>query len=171
MNARTQPLTLDVLATKTTDELTDLYRDGTVPAELTAMHGHPACRMLALRGLRPGLVFDRIRRFAAASVFPWAGKAFENVDPQHGRGINRIRLGPERLWYPFDTRVTPSAIDGAPCVLLDYDRPDNPKPIRMIRDELREVAPQLFLGPAMLDTGRGTPRLVLYFACDFGGPR
>jgi hypothetical protein len=39
----------------------------------------------------------------------------------------------------------------------------------MIRDELREVAPGLFLGPAMLDTGKGDPRLVLFFACDCSG--
>lgn len=170
MNARTRPLTLDALATMAVDELTALYRDGAVPADLSGMRGHPTCRMLAIRGLDRGPVHDRIRRFAAASAFPWGGKAFESVDPGHGRGINRIRLGPERRWFPFDTRVVPSAIDGAPCVLLDYDRPDNPKPIRMIRDELREVAPSLFLGPAMLDTGRGDPRLVLYFACDFASP-
>jgi hypothetical protein len=36
----------------------------------------------------------------------------------------------------------------------------------MIRDELREVAPGLFLGPAMLDTKNSPPKLVLFFACD-----
>jgi hypothetical protein len=38
----------------------------------------------------------------------------------------------------------------------------------MIRDELREVAPGLFLGPAMLDRGKGKPTLILFFACHVG---
>jgi hypothetical protein len=42
---------------------------------------------------------------------------------------------------------------------------ENPFFIRRIRDELREVAPRLFLGPAMADVG-DKPKLILYFACD-----
>ena len=173
MNARTRPLDLDALAAMTTPELTDLYREGTVPESLDGMDGEPTCRMLAIRGVARGRLFDGVRRVAAAGWFPWGGKAFRGIDASHGEGINRVRLpGRELRWYPFDTRVVPSAIDGAPCVFLDYDRPDNPAPIRMIRDELREVAPDLFVGPAMLDTKRGkAPRLVLYFACDFGPAR
>jgi hypothetical protein len=38
----------------------------------------------------------------------------------------------------------------------------------MIRDELREIRPGLFLGPAMFDNGNAPARLVLWFACDLG---
>ena len=65
--------------------------------------------------------------------------------------------------FPFDTSVGPSAIDGAPCIVLDYDKPNNPFFIRAIRDELREVAPGLFLGPAMVRLG-ASAKLALYFA-------
>ncbi len=125
--------------------------------------------MLAVRGLDRGGLAAALRRFAASGAFPWAGKSFTASSDGDGSGINRVRLAGTRRWFPFRTRVEPSAVDGAACILLDYDDPANPRPIRMIRDELREVAPGLFLGPAMLDTGKGDPKLVLFFACDCSG--
>ncbi len=157
--------TLDDLAALDVDALEALYRAGALPSTLRALDGSPTCRMLAIRGLDRGTPFGAIRSLAAASFFPWAGKSFEASSDGDGTGINRVRLGGSRRWFPFHTRVEPSAIDGAPCILLDYDLAANPKPIRMIRDELREVAPGLFLGPAMLDTGKSDPRLILFFAC------
>jgi hypothetical protein len=163
------PRTLDDLAAMDVAALEALYRRGTVPASLEALDGSPVCRMLAVRGLDRGGSFGAIRRFAASGVFPWAGKSFAASSAEAGTGINRVRLGGTRRWFPFHTRVEPSAIDGEACILLDYDLPENPKPIRMIRDELREVAPGLFLGPAMLDTKKSDPKLVLFFACDCSG--
>jgi hypothetical protein len=49
--------------------------------------------------------------------------------------------------------------------VLDYARPENPPVIHSLRDELREVSPGLFMGPALLRV-LGKPRLVLFFACD-----
>jgi len=45
---------------------------------------------------------------------------------------------------------------------LDYDNADNPRPVRAIRDELRQVGPGLYLGLAYV-MWRKRPRLVLYF--------
>jgi hypothetical protein len=163
------PRSLDELAALDVATLEAVYRRGTVPASLHALDGSPTCRMLSVRYLDAGPVFSALRGFARASVFPWAGKSFAAQDDAAGTGINRVRLGGDRRWFPFQTRIEPSAIDGAPCILLDYDLEANPRPIRMIRDELREVAPGLFLGPAMLDTGKGDPRLILFFACDCSG--
>lgn len=162
------PRTLDELAALGVDELEAVYRRGTVPASLHALDGSPLCRMLSVRGIS-GPVAAGLRAFARSEAFPWAGKSFSAKDDAEGTGINRVRLAGTRRWFPFETRVDASAIDGEPCILLDYDLAANPKPIRMIRDELREVAPGLFLGPAMLDTGKGDPRLVLFFACDCSG--
>jgi hypothetical protein len=164
--ADTGPRTLDDLAALDVAQLEEVYRRGTVPASLHALDGSPICRMLAVRGLDSGVAAGVIRGFAASSAFPWAGKSFDATSDGDGKGINRVRLAGTRRWFPFTTRVEPSAIDGAPCILLDYDHSVNPKPIRMIRDELREVAPGLFLGPAMLDTKNSAPKLVLFFACD-----
>ncbi len=160
--------TLDDLAALDVAQLEAVYRAGKVTS-LHALDGSPTCRMLSIRGLDKGAPFAALRKFAAASFFPWAGKSFEAKSDGEGTGINRIRLGGGKTWFPFQTRIEPSAIDGAPCILLDYDHAPNPKPIRMIRDELREVAPGLFLGPAMLDRGKGDPTLILFFACDCSG--
>jgi hypothetical protein len=167
--AEPAPRTLDELAGLDVAALEALYRGGGVPASLRALDGSPTCRMLAVRGLDRAPLAGALRALARARFFPWAGKSFQAHDDGAGTGINRVRLAGTRRWFPFHTRVEPSAIDGAPCILLDYDRADNPRPIRMIRDELREVAPGLFLGPAMLDTGSGAPRLIVFFACDASG--
>ena len=159
------PRPLDDLAAMDVAALTALYRAGRMPASMAALDGNPRCRMLAVRGLDHGGPAGALRRFAASSAFPWAGKSFASEGADRGRGINRVRLAGERRWFPFQTLVEPSAIDGKPCIFLDYKQPENPRPIQMIRDELREVAPGLFLGPAMLDTGNAPPRLVLWFAC------
>jgi hypothetical protein len=167
--AATGPRTLDDLAALDVAELEAIYRRGTVPASLRALDGSPVCRMLAVQKLDHGLVGGALCRIAASGAFPWAGKSFTASSDGEGTGINRVRLAGTRRWFPFETRVEPSAIDGESCILLDYDSPANPRPIRMIRDELREVAPGLFLGPAMLDTKKGDPTLVLFFACDCSG--
>jgi hypothetical protein len=60
--------------------------------------------------------------------------------------------------------TAPSWYDGAPCVVLDYSRTSYVA--RFIRDEIREVAPGLFLG--LVFVGR---RHVLDFALDFNRDR
>lgn len=162
------PRTLDDLAELDVAALEAVYRRGTVPASLHALDGNPVCRMLAIRGLDQGGRAGFVRDLARASWFPWAGKSFAAQADGAGNGINRVRLLGGKRWFPFTTKLEPSAIDGAPCIFLDYRHAVNPRPIQMIRDELREVHPGLFLGPAMLDTGKGAPRLVLWFACDLG---
>jgi hypothetical protein len=54
-----------------------------------------------------------------------------------------------------------------PCIVLDYEQPENPWPVRQIHDELREVAPGLFLGPAMWRT-KNQPVLLFFFGADMG---
>ncbi len=160
--------TLDDLSRETSSRLGALYAAGTVPDALTVLDGRPRGRMLAVRLLDDGRAFDRLRRFAGAARFPWGGKSFFPVDAKNGRGINRVRLGALRFdWYPFDTRVERSVVDGAPTVLLDYDKPENPFFIRRIRDEIREIEPGLFLGPAMWRDDAGGAAHVLWFALDF----
>ncbi len=166
--ATAQPRTLDDLAALDVAQLEALYRTGKVPENLGVLAGHPQSRMLAIRGLDHGRLAHGIRRLAAASFFPWAGKSFTPTGEGQGEGINRVRLAGQRRWFPFKTREAESVIDGKPCILLDYEQPENPKPIRMIHDELRQVGPGLFLGPAMVKAGRDKPVLVLFFACHLG---
>ncbi len=164
-------LGLDDLARRSEDALESLYRAGAVPADFFDREGRPKGRMLAVRRLDRGAPFDALRRFAASQRFPWGGKSFFRVGREQGRGINRVRLGPARFeWYPFDTRVEASLVDGRPTVLLDYDKPENPFFIRRIRDEIRELEAGLFLGPAMWKDDRGGAAHVLWFALDFRDP-
>lgn len=164
----TRALDLDALAAMSIRELTELYERGTVPDSIGALDGNPTCRMLTMvGGLGRGAPARALRAFARSGRFPWAGKTFASRSADEGTGDNRVRLAGTRHWFPFDTRVEPSAIDGKPCIVLDYDKPENPWFIRQVHDELREVAPGLFLGPAMWKT-RNDPALVLYFACDHG---
>lgn len=163
----TWPRNLDELAALDVARLTELYQQARAPESMRTVAGDPVCRMLAVRGLDRRAAGRAVRRLAGSSRFPWIGKRFEATGDHEGGGINWVRLGGEHTWFPFETRFEPSAIDGAPCVFLDYRLPANPAPIRLIRDELRELDPGLLFGPALLDNGRAPARLVLYFACDF----
>jgi hypothetical protein len=165
--ARTQArssIGLEDLARSSIGELTRLYREAKAPASLEALHGTPRGRMLTVVGAlgrRP--VRGAVAALARASFFPWGGKSFEAFNATDGRGINRVQLLGER--FPFDLRYGTSALDGERCVILDYGLAQNPWIIRQIHDELREVAPGLFLGPAMFKT-RTEPKLILFFAID-----
>jgi hypothetical protein len=167
-DTRARSIEMSDLVSMSLMDLTDLYRAGTVPESLRELDDAVSGRLLALRGLDWRGGHALFARVAGSRFFPWAGKRFLHLDRNAGTGINRIRgipLGGERLWYPFRTSVEPSVIDGAPCIALDYARPENPPVIRALRDELREVSPGLFMGPALVRV-LGKPRLVLFFACD-----
>ena len=161
-------MTLDRLSDMSVTELDELYRQGSLPASFKALDGTPEGRMLAVRGVEKTPLASPIRLLAGANFFPWEGKSFSAISDTQGSGINRINLAVSRQdWFPFNTVVAPSVIDGKDCIYLDYDLPENPWFIRKIRDELREISPGLFLGPAMWKTRHGAT-LVLWFAIDNG---
>lgn len=160
--------TLDSLAKLRFAELEALYRRAAAPPSIRAADGALRGRMLALRGLERGAVAAWLRRFAGSPQFVWEGKTFTARTDRDGDGHNRIAvagvLGRQNL-FPFTTRIDRSEIDAAPTLVLDYDHPVNPPYIRRIHDEIRELAPRLFLGPAMWKRSRG-PVTVLWFALD-----
>jgi hypothetical protein len=93
---------------------------------------------------------------AFAHALLWRGKI---VDSRQGRLQNL--LGPSGV--PAVAAAVyqgPSWHDGRPCIVLDYSRTS--WVARMVRDEIREVAPGLFLGLVFL--GRVH---VLDFSLDF----
>lgn len=160
--------TLDSLAELSSAELDALYRKATLPENLSGINGRPKGRMLAVDRVGENLVATGIRRFAALGVFPWDGKSFTHLSGSEGRGINRVKLLVANMdWFPFATRVQPSAIDQKPCVYLDYEQPENPWFIGKIHDEIREVSPGVWMGPAMWKRGAEGPLLILWFAVDF----
>jgi hypothetical protein len=177
--AATQPRsslhTLDGLAERSPGELDALYRAAAVSQTMRAADGPLVGRMLAVRGLDGrlgGPLAGALRRWAAAPSFVWEGKTFQASSDTHGTGWNRVRvpgvLGRQGL-FPFATSFGPSALDGKPTLILDYDLDVNPGYIRHIHDEIREVSPGVFLGPAMWKGARGKA-LVLWFALDARRP-
>jgi hypothetical protein len=162
---------LDSLSNLDTDTLESIYRSGTVPQDISVLNGRPKGRMLSVRYTDNTPAFDALKFVSSANFFPWDGKSFFPLSAQNGRGINRIKVLTSSFdWFPFETKVVNSVIDYKPCILLDYDQPENPWFITMIRDEIREVSPKLFMGPAMWKDGNGGATLVLWFAVDFNTP-
>ena len=159
--------TLDSLSRKTSAELDALYRAATVSRTVHAADGPLVGRMLAVRGI-PRLVGQPLRRWAASRSFVWEGKTFQASSDTRGMGNNRVFIpgvfGHQNL-FPFATFFGPSAIDGAPTLILDYDLDVNPGYIRRIHDEIREVGEGLFVGPAMWK-GRDSKSLLLWFGLD-----
>ncbi len=160
LRSRAEP-SVDELSRLGTSALGDLYATGT-PPRLRDLDGAPRGRMLAWVGPvgRPP-VFRVVSRVARSRAFPWGGKSFRSASDERGTGINRVRGVGDA--FPFETRFGPSAVDGRPCLILDYDLPQNPWFIRQIHDELRQVGTGVYLGPAMWKGAAG-PTLVLFFA-------
>jgi len=158
--------TLDDLSDKSFEELEALYRSGSVPASLAILDNKPKGRMLAVRGVDKTPLSALIHKAAKLPVFPWDGKTLTSADDTTGVGINRIGIGKTMDWFSFATRIQPSVIDGADCIVLDYEQPGNPWFIRKIHDELREVSPGMFLGPAMWKKADNDAANVLWFALD-----
>ncbi len=158
---------LATLAERSLLELDALYRAATVSTTMRAADGALTGRMLAIRGI-PGPIAGPLRRFAGSDVFVWEGKTFAASSETRGVGHNRVSLprvlGRQNL-FPFETLFGASAIDGKPTLILDYDLAVNPSYIRKIHDEIRELSPGLFLGPAMW-RGERDKTLVLWFALD-----
>lgn len=161
--ALSEPRSLDELASLDTATLREHYRRADVPS-LTALDGDLRGRMLAVQGAGR-FWFALLRAFAGWRHFPWRGKSFALRSlATRGDGINRVfgDVAPRR-WFRFETFIGPSRADGGQAFQLDYDNRDNPFFIRAIKDEVRQVAPGLFLGQAYV-VWFGKPRLVLYFA-------
>jgi len=147
-------------------ELDALYRAGKRPSALSDLDGDAVGAMLAWRSPARGPLAWMLRSFGASTAFPWEGKTFKSLSNDLGEGINRVKFFGKRRWFAFKTRFEASFLDGNPTFLLDYPGPGNPPFIRSIVDEVREVAPRLYMGPAALLV-RGQPRPVLFFAVSF----
>jgi hypothetical protein len=152
-------LTLDGLLDLGCDALRALYEGARVP-RLTDVRGDLRGRMLAWPAMRPP-IRTAVRAFAGSRVFPWRGKSFSPMGEDRGEGINRVVSDRFRL-YRFETYVGRSRAGDFDCVQLNYDLPENPFFIRPIKDEIREIAPKLYLGQAYLQL-KEKAHLVLYF--------
>jgi hypothetical protein len=153
---------LDSLLDRSCPELRQMYESARVP-RIGDVAGDLRGRMLAwpLLESRPGIA-GALRSFAGSRAFPWRGKSFSPRSEVAGEGINRVVRDRFRL-FRFETFIAPSRAGDFDALQLDYDLPGNPPVIRSIKDEIRELAPGLWLGQAWLKTSR-REHLWLYFA-------
>ncbi len=147
MQAPAPVQTLDDLAALATPQLEQLYRQSAPgPVPTGKVKG---------RALYPDARFGVARSRAARAV--WQGKVFR---PEDSTAVNRF----------FGMRVIegnvyagPSWLDGGPAMILDYQ--GTSRLYGNYRDEIRQVAPGLYLGLMYARTEPG-PSLKMYFAFD-----
>jgi hypothetical protein len=90
------------------------------------------------------------------SLFVWQGKTF---DGPHGVLRNRILpLGLNAI--VAEVYKAPSLLDGKECIVLDYSKTS--LVAKWIRDEIRLIAPKLYLGRVYWDN-----KPILHFALQF----
>jgi hypothetical protein len=139
-------LTLDDLARMGPAELDQLYRNS--PAAPV-----PSGRVRGRALSRPGTAHAVAR--SRTSRLVWQGKVFH---PEESMAVNRffgIRMIRGRLYY------APSWVDGRTSLILDYQ--DTSHIYGNYRDEIRQVAPGLYLGLMHARTSP-QPTFKLYFA-------
>jgi len=145
-----RPLSLDCLLTMTRCELEALYCQAKAPACLDGCF-----RGLSLR--RSGTKLAKSSAGTAGLI--WKGKRFCAASCTL---VNLWGLGVEAV----EAQVCPgeSWIDGKPALIMDY-RGSSPIVWRNVRDELREVAPGLYLGVMVQDRKNG-PKAGQFFALE-----
>jgi hypothetical protein len=142
------PVTLDELRRMTGAELEAVYQQGFAAAI-------PEGRVRGTALLAPGT--RRSRALSGGARLVWQGKL---IEPGQTSAVNRF----------FGLRVIraqvyqgPSWLDGQPSLILDYSQTS--RVYANNRDEIREVAPGLYLG-LMHDRTTAPPGLVMYFALE-----
>jgi hypothetical protein len=146
--AQTSALSAQRMIQMSGPELDALYRQGTSV-------GMPPGRVRGTALLAPGT--RRNAALARGTRLVWQGKVFE---PAEALAVNRFFGLPMIRAQVFQDQ---SWLDGAPALVLDYSRTS--RVYAQYRDEIRQVAPGLFLG---LMYARTTPQptLRMYFALE-----
>ena len=158
-------LDLDHLSHMACRDLDALYRQGSTPRNLNQLDGAPTARLLSARAVSETPVAPLLRWLAASPLFPWSGKHFHGGRRSGGEGSNLIRVGRQWTCLSFESRLSTSWLDGGDCIELDY-RQRSPWWARRFRDELRELAPDLYLGATLLRWRRGQSLVLFWFALD-----
>jgi hypothetical protein len=141
-------VTLDQLLGMTPAQIESVYRWGTAVVI-------PAGRVRGTAILAPGT--RRARIVSRGARLLWQGKVFEEGEATAVNRFFGMRMIRGQLYEG------PSWLDGRPSLVLDYSQTsriyaDN-------RDEIRQVAPGLFIG-LMYDRTTAPPELKMYFALE-----
>jgi hypothetical protein len=142
------PLTVEQLLGMSPAQIEEVYRQGTAVAI-------PPGRVRGTALLAPGT--RRARMVSRGARLMWQGKVFEEGQATAVNRFFGMRVIRGQLYQG------PSWLDGGPSLVLDYSQTsriyaDN-------RDEIRQIAPGLFLG-LMYDRTTAPPELKMYFALE-----
>ncbi|MEM9692830.1 MAG: hypothetical protein AAGA56_09820 [Myxococcota bacterium] len=130
------------------EALRDMYRMGR-PTDTTALGGERDGYMLAYEPIAAIFSVTRPLVRALAETGLWRGKHFES-----GGTSGRDRMLGRRP-FRFRCEVAPSALDGAPTLLMRYDNLGNPWPLGRYAGELRTLNDAVAIGPSVVKTGNG----------------
>jgi hypothetical protein len=141
-------VSIDLLQRMSPGELEAVYRQGFAAAI-------PEGRIRGTALLAPGT--RRSRMMSRGARLIWQGKV---IEPGESSAVNRffgVRAVRGQLYEG------PSWLDGQPSLVLDYSQTS--RVYASNRDEIRQVAPGLYLG-LMYDRTIAPPKLVMYFALE-----
>lgn len=124
-------------------ELLQLFATLEAP-DIPEMEGEYAARLLK----QPSWLANVAGRAVLENSFqPWLCKSFRPVDDKTGRGYNTFRRGSRVVQrYPMLTLMGPSRFDGRPAYQLIYRHFLSLCGALHMVDEVRRVAPGLYLG-------------------------
>lgn len=126
-------------------ELMALFAKSAAPT-VQQMNGEFAARLLA----QPGKVAQFIGDITVNNpLMPgrWLCKAFRPISEDRGRGYNAFaHFGRQVQRYPMETLIAPSRYDGRPAYTLVYASFRSMCGAVNMVDEVRQVAPNLYLG-------------------------
>lgn len=142
------------------EQLDELFRNGRV-GEIPSGEGEGTAI------IAPGtVVSDAIARFV--HLFSWKGKAFERDAnrPERGWLKNRLLLLGTKAIIA-EVYKGESWFDGKECIVLDYSHTSIVA--QWIRDEIREVAPGIYLGVVFWGKEKSHAHKLIHFALKFPG--
>lgn len=94
------------------------------------------------------------------NIFAWQGKVF---DAANHTLVNHISVFGIKAILAEVYEGT-SLVDGKPCIVLDYSKTSTVA--KHVRDEIRNIAPNTYLGPVYWDNKK-----LFYFSLHFGDAR
>lgn len=135
-------VSVETLQGMSTIALLQLFRQLPAPA-IPEMQGEYKASMLQ----QPNPLATLAGYALQSPLLPWQCKAFRPVDEQQGRGYNTFLLGAKTIQlYPMQTMLAPSRYDGRPAYHLIYRHFHSLCASMHMVDEVRRVAPGLYLG-------------------------
>ena len=141
-------MTPDTLVRMSPEGLDSLYRSAEAGCVL---RGKVSGRVIISPGKKRTVPTSRAARLW------WQGKVFRDDGTTAINRFMGVPIVEGSLYY------APSWVDGRPSLILDYEHTS--RVYRNVRDEIRQVAPNLYLG-AMYERTQPKPTLKMYFVLE-----